>query len=70
VAEERAAFLRTESIQETFSFAPHFSRRVEAGFTAGQLSSHSGALLLRLVDCKIELLGRLAACFTDGSDPE
>jgi len=58
--------LLTECIQETFRFAPHFSRQVEAGFTAGQVSSDGGALLLREADRKINLLGRLAACFSDG----
>jgi hypothetical protein len=43
---------------------------VEAGFTAGQVSSDGGAPLLREVDRKISLLGRLAGCFTDGRDPE
>ncbi len=60
----------TECNQETFRFAAHFSRRVEAGFSAGQVSSEGGALLLREVDGKINLLGRLAACFSDGRDPE
>ena len=55
----------TECIQKVFGFAPHFSRRVEAGFTAGQVSSDGGALLLREVEQKIGLMGRLAACFTD-----
>ena len=50
----------TECNQETFAFTGHFSRRVEAGFTAGQVSSDGGALLLREVDRKINLLGRLA----------
>jgi hypothetical protein len=61
--------LQTECSQETFCFAPHFSRRVEAGFTAGQVSSDGGALLLREVDGKINLLGRLAGCFIDGRSP-
>lgn len=61
--------MQTECIQETFSFAAHFSRRVEAGFTAGQVSTDGGALLLREVDRKIHLLGRLAACFLDGRSP-
>src|ERR1017187_260603 len=61
--------LMTECIQERFSFAAHFSRRVEAGFTAGQVSSDSGALLLRQVDRKIKLLERLADCFVDGRSP-
>ena len=59
----------TECIQETFAFASHFSRRVEAGFTAGQVSTDGGALLLREVDGKINLLGRLAGCFRDGRMP-
>jgi hypothetical protein len=54
----------TECNQETFAFTAHFSRRVESGFTAGQVSSDGGALLLREVDRKIKLLGRLAGCFT------
>ena len=59
----------TECNQETFSFAAHFSRRVEAGFTAGQVSSDGGALLRRQVDGKVHLLDRLATCFADGRDP-
>ena len=47
----------TEFSQETFSFAPHFSRRVEAGFTAGQVSSDGRSLLLRETDRRIDLLG-------------
>jgi hypothetical protein len=42
---------------------------VEAGFTTGQVSSDGGALLLREVDGKINLLGRLAGCFSDGRSP-
>jgi len=61
--------LLTECIQETFSFTAHFSRRVEAGFTAGQVSSDGGALLLRETERKIRLLRRLAGCFSDGRSP-
>src|SRR5450631_4517157 len=64
-----AAFLMTECNQETFAFTAHFSRRVEAGFTAGQVSTDGGALLLREVDRKINLAGRLAGCFSDGRAP-
>src|ERR1700739_701478 len=56
----------TECSQVSFSFAAHFSRRVESGFTAGHVSSYGGALLLREVEGKINLLGRLAVCFQDG----
>jgi hypothetical protein len=60
----------TECNQETFAFTAHFSRRVEAGFTAGQVSSDGGALLLRETERKINLLGRLAGCFRDGRDQQ
>jgi hypothetical protein len=59
----------TECTQKTFGFTAHFSRGVEAGFTAGQVSSDGGALLLREVDRKIDLLGRLAGCFSDRRMP-
>jgi hypothetical protein len=64
-----AAFLMTECNQESFAFTAHFSRRVEAGFTAGHVSSDGGSLLLREADRKINLLGRLATCFIDGRSP-
>jgi hypothetical protein len=60
----------TECNQETFAFTAHFWRRVEAGFTAGQVSSDGGALLLRETDRRINLLGRLTGCFTDGRNQE
>lgn len=69
MAEERAASLMTECNQETFSFAAHFSRRVEASFTAGQISSDGGALLLRQTDRRINLLKRVASCFMDRRSP-
>ena len=59
----------TECSQETFAFTAHFSRRVEAGFSAGQVSTDGGALLLREVDRKINLLDRLAGCLSDGRAP-
>src|SRR3984893_1643316 len=69
MAEERAAFLMTECNQKAFSFAAHFSRRVESSFTAGQVSSDGGALLLRQADRKIGMLSRVAACSTDRRSP-
>ena len=59
----------TECNQESFAFTAHFSRRVEVAFTAGQVSTDGGSLLLREADRKINLLGRLAACFSDGRSP-
>jgi hypothetical protein len=59
----------SECTQESFSFTAHFSRRVEAEFSAGRVSSDGGALLLREADLRINLLGRLASCFIDGRSP-
>jgi hypothetical protein len=59
----------TECNQETFSFTAHFSRRVQAEFTAGRVSSDGGALLLREADRRVNLLGRVAGCFIDGRAP-
>ncbi len=59
----------TECIQESFSFTAHFSRGVQAEFTAGHVSSDGGALLLREADRRIDLLGRLSGCFLDGRSP-
>jgi hypothetical protein len=56
----------TECNQETFAFTAHFSRRVEADFSAGQVSSDGGSLLLRETDRRINLLDRVANCFSDG----
>lgn len=42
---------------------------MEARFTAGQVSRDGGSLLPRETDRKINLLGRLAACFSDGRSP-
>jgi hypothetical protein len=59
----------TECTQERFGFTDHFSRHVEAGFTAGQVSTDGGVLLVREVDRRIRLTERVAGCFTDGRNP-
>ena len=55
----------TECNQNTFAFTAHFSRRVEAEFTAGQVSTDGGALMLREVGRRIDLLGRLHSRIDD-----
>jgi hypothetical protein len=60
----------TECSQETFALTAHFSRRVEAGFNAGRVSTDGGVLLLREVERKIHLQDRLAGCFSDGRSPK
>ena len=60
----------TECNQSEFEFEAHFSRRVVAQFDGQQTSTEGGALLLRATDRKIDLLRRVAGCFTDTRDPE
>ena len=59
----------TECSQSGFTFAGHFSRRVEASFEAGAMTSDAGGLLLRETDGRLNLLSRLSACFLDGRNP-
>ena len=59
----------TECSQSEFEFKAHFSRRVEAGFDGGQMTSDGGGLLLREADRRLNLLPRLAECFLDGRNP-
>jgi hypothetical protein len=60
---------KTECRQQTFSFQGLGSRRVEADFSGGHLSSEGGALLLREVDRIGRFSEQLAGCFTDHRDP-
>src|SRR5438309_225478 len=62
-------FAMTECNQPEFQFKAHFSRRVEAGFDGGQMTSDGGSLLLREVDQRLNLLPRVAECFLDGRNP-
>ena len=60
----------TECTQVSFEFASHFSRRVVAEFSSERISSDGGSLLLRQVDKRINLLERVAECFSDGRAAE
>ena len=44
-------------------------RKVEASFDGGYLSSDGGALLLREVEERFNIVERFVACFTDLRDP-
>lgn len=59
----------TECKQQTFGFQALGSRRVEADFTGGHLSSDGGVLLLREMDRHIGLCDKLARCFADARNP-
>jgi hypothetical protein len=56
----------TQCSADLFGFAPVEGRRVEAAFDGGAVTSDAGALLLGASDRVIDLVGRFAACFTDG----
>lgn len=60
----------TQCNQTQFVFAAHFSRQVVTEFSAEQLSTDGGVLLLREVERKIRLLERVRECFRDGRDEE
>lgn len=55
----------TECKQQIFDFQGLGSRRVEADFTGGHLSSDGGSLLLREADRATRLCEELAKCFSD-----
>ena len=50
---------------QSFLFADLGSRRVQADFSGGTLSTDAGALLLRQVDMNLGLTASLAQCFDD-----
>jgi hypothetical protein len=69
-AKEKTVFAMTECIQSQFRFAKHFRREVVGEFSGGTMSSDGGALLLREVDQKMNLLPRFSQCFLDGRNPD
>jgi hypothetical protein len=62
--------MATECNRSTFDFQPLAGRRVTARFDGGVITSDAGALLLREVETRTNLVGRFAACFDDFRDPE
>src|SRR5271157_6079529 len=50
-------------------FADLGSRRVQADFSGGSLSTDAGALLLRQVDAHLGMCAGLAPCFEDARNP-
>ena len=53
---------------QSFPFDDLGSRRVQADFSGGTLSTDAGALLLRQVDINLGLSAELALCFEDARD--
>lgn len=62
--------MRTECNPDPLLFAPVEGRTVVASFDGGAITSDAGALLLGATDRAIDLVGRVASCFTDARDPE
>ena len=52
--------------QQTVLFADLFGKQVVARFDQHHASSDGGAILLKAVDRKLGLIGRLARCLPDG----
>ncbi len=62
--------MRTECNREAMLFARLDRCDVVADFGGGAISSDAGALLLGATDRAVNLVGRFAACFTDGRAAE
>jgi len=62
--------METECTTELFEFLPVDRRSVVAAFDGGTMTSNGGALLMGLVDRGLNLMRRVAGCFTDRRDPQ
>jgi hypothetical protein len=60
----------TQCTATTLTFQHLGNREVVAAFDGGHLSSDGGCLLLAEVERRLDLLTRLADCFTDHRDPD
>ena len=60
----------TDCKQDLFIFQDIGSRKVEADFSGGYVSSDAGGLLLRALENKLGLIQSLGACFQDGRNPD
>ena len=59
----------TECREQKLLFQEHGSRAVEAAFDGGMISSDGGALLLRELELKQQIVSDFAGCFIDHRDP-
>jgi hypothetical protein len=60
----------SEDIALSFDLPSVCRKKLSVGFDGGQLSSDAGVLLLRGVEKKLGLAGRLASCLRDKRDPD
>jgi len=68
--EKEAALLTTECKPRTFDFQSLQRRKVTARFEGDNITSDSGALLLREVEARTQIVAQFAACFKDYRDQE
>ena len=59
----------TERREQKLLFQAHGSRAVEAAFDGGKITSDGGALLLRELELKQQIVSDFAGCFIDHRDP-
>ncbi|MGA3093124.1 MAG: IS1380 family transposase, partial [Terriglobales bacterium] len=59
-----------ECNQEPFPFHPLNQREIRGQFDGGSITSDAGALLLREVEKRTNIIGQFAGCFRDYRDPE
>jgi len=62
--------MQTECSADLFGFTPVETRRVEAAFDGGTMTSDAGALLLGATDRHLHMIDRFADCFIDSRAPE
>ena len=62
--------MTTECKPEQLEFHALGRREVVGRFDGGRITSDGGGVLLREVDLRLGLMGRLASCFIDHRDPE
>lgn len=61
--------MQTECRREKLEFQASGRRQVVGEFNGGVIATDGGALLLREVEAKTEIIKQFAACFTDYRDP-
>lgn len=57
--------MATECMEQKLLFQDHGARKVEAAFDGGMITSDGGALLLRELEFKQQIVTDFARCFTD-----
>jgi hypothetical protein len=60
----------TQCTKNQLNFQGLGTRKVQADFDGGQVSSDGGVLLLRELDSRLNVIDLFAECFTDYRDPE